>query len=125
MTQTQSGVTDEQLVELARGLGWETGDAVASPAYKYAVVYATGHPPQRLSWLRTWEGAGAVQTAMAGLGYEMTLRVGAKGNASCVFFSRTVMDWSGWEVAGKSDARTAPEAICLAARAALGLGGVA
>ena len=109
MTQTQTGVTDGQLVELLEALGYVKATQVD-------IWFIPGRPFMKPETLRTWEGAGAVVDRMKEMGWDW----GADG------FEETVDAYFGKD--GNSfygKAPTAPEAICLAARAALGLGGVA
>ena len=111
---TQTGVTDEQLVELAEALGFEVDKPPRHTEMPPWLMNPIGQP---VRWLRAWEGAGAVQTAMAGLGWTMMTLCRPGQNAKAEF-SRAAEESYYY-----GDAPEMPEAICLAARAALGLGG--
>lgn len=115
-------MTDEELVRLAGLLGMTLAhSATWGDEYVGPMGYELGsgmddemlHP---IAWLTTWEGAGAVQSAMAALGFGMVLRV-ERGTASCELTSwrRLMPDRS-----GRAEADTAPEAVARAALAALG-----
>ena len=114
---TQDKPTDAQLVALAERLGW-TVLVEPQGLWLFSETDETvdDHP---LSWLRTPDGAlGAIQAAMAGLGYTRW---------SCDFYAQgsppyTAAFWkSGQDNYKESEASIAPDAIALAACAALGV----
>ena len=112
---TQDKPTDAQLVALAERLGW-TVLVEPQGLWLFSETDETvdDHP---LSWLRTPDGAlGAIQAAMAGLGYDFYLQqqIGAGATAS---FDGTQPG----QISRTAHADSAPVAIVLAACAALGV----
>ena len=65
--------------------------------------------------LRTWEGFGAIQAAMAGRGWTFMMRGAPGEDYSVEFHTRSIPRYF------YGDGSTAPDAIVLAACAALGL----
>ena len=112
-------VTDAQLVALAERLGLRargTKGWVVPPGS----VHSGDWEP--ISWLLTGDGMLAIQSAMAGLGYEGTLRWWIAGEETLYDADFSAYISNRWNE-GKGSAATAPDAIVLAACAALGVTG--
>ena len=102
--------TDAQLVALAERLGWHTHKW---PDGWWINVAGEDSP---ISWLTTPDGAlGAIQAAMAGLGWTFMMRGAPGEDYSVEFHTRSIPRYF------YGDGSTAPDAIVLAACAALGL----
>jgi len=105
--------TDAQLVALLEALGY-----VQSTSAKGVWFLPNGSGTfTRLHRLRTWEGVGLVQAAMAGLGWRFWVRSYVMSYGAA--FYRPEGDETEFAVEGD----TAPDAIVLAACAALGVPG--
>ena len=108
-----STITDAQLVALAERLGFEVD---VPPSHTGLSPWLMIGKP--LHWLRTPDGAlGAIQAAMAGLGFGFGLVAHPGGWAGATF-----SEDAGQRRAGDGTSLTSvPDAIVLAACAALGL----
>lgn len=113
---TQDKPTDAQLVALARDLGWEVDVPPPHTEMPPWLMNPIGEP---IRWLRTWEGMGAIQAAMAGLGWALHLVMEDDRLWGAIF------DPLPGNNAPDGDftigIATAPDAVALAACAALGL----
>jgi hypothetical protein len=115
---TQDKPTDAQLVALAERLGWQIGrDDWGDSYFETPDEEIFGIPI-----LRTWLGAGAIQAAMAGLGLvgELSWRdIDGTVRFYAEFFGP--LECGAWCHGKADDIATGPDAIVLAARAALGV----
>ena len=104
-------VTDAQLVALAERLGWTVEDGwLKGMAELNGVLHDV-----TLDELRTGDGMLAIQAAMAGLGWTFMMRGAPGEDYSVEFHTRSIPRYF------YGDGSTAPDAIVLAACAALGL----
>ena len=114
----ETQVTDAQLVALAERLGWTIKPNGLIARLEGGLIRYM--EPQGL---RTWEGFGAIQAAMAGLGYRLETITMPDGSATAVFLREKV--GGGYDEGYGESLNSAPDAVVLAARAALGVRGEA
>ena len=116
---TDSTVTDAQLVALAERLGWRIapGHPDDQPPRAFAIQTGEGWLPLPVAPREAWILAGAIQAAMAGLGYECELYVYPDGSAIC----HLIHGVPGMQSGRGESLNSAPDAIVLAACAALGV----
>ena len=122
MTQVQTSPTDAQLVALAERLGFLFAPGHPDDHFPHAIKAGEVWLPLPVDPREAWILAGAIQAAMAGLGLVGELGWWRPAGSDVVFHAAFYGELEGeWREGRANHVPEAPDAIVLAACAALGV----